>query len=91
MDVPEESIPPVLEFPVRLGVEAGEVFVSIENLLDLTSGSILELPLPEGDKVVLVLGETPVASARILSADGKYFLEISEIFSGEETSPGVRR
>ena len=91
MDVPEESIPPVLEFPVRLGVETGEVFVSIENLLDLTSGSILELPLPEGDKVVLVLGETPVAAARILSADGKYFLEIAEIFSGEETSPEVRR
>ena len=75
----------VTSLPVRLGVEIAEVLLSVEHLLELMPGAVLELPLPEGETVTLTLGETPVASARILSDAGKLFLEIVEIFSAEET------
>ncbi len=64
---------------VELTVEIGKLSLSLGDLLDLSSGTKLELELPEALPVTLRVDAVPVAAGRIVYEGGEPLVEITSI------------
>lgn len=86
--LPEESKPEKLDgnqlkllssVRVELSVEIGRLSLSLGDLLDLSSGTKLELELPEALPVTLRVDAVPVAVGRIVYDGEEPTVEITEV------------
>lgn len=75
---------------IALGVHVATVSLRIRDLLDLIPGSHLALPLELPQRVILMLGDAPVAEARVVNLENGHALEIVSMFD-EETSSELSR
>ena len=64
---------------VELSVEIGRLSLSLGDLLDLSSGTKLELELPEALPVTLRVDTVPVAMGRIVYEGEEPVVEIVEV------------
>lgn len=76
---------PLERLPVRIGIQIGELSLSLAQLLDLGPGSVFDIDLQENVPLVLTVDGTPFASGKIVSEGERLFLEIQEIFLSAET------
>ncbi len=74
----------LLDLELPLAVLLGRATLPIQDVLKLTSGSLIELDRAVGDPVDLLVHGTVVARGEIVSFRGNYAVKIRQIISRED-------
>lgn len=75
---------PLLKAKVPVQVVLGETVLSIEELSELASGSIIQLQNMAGEPVDLVVAGERMAKGEVVVIDENFGIRITEMISGEE-------
>lgn len=70
------------DVPVVLRARLGDVTLSIEELLNLKAGSLLQLGASLSDPVELWLNESLIAAGELVAVDDHFGVRITEIARG---------
>ena len=83
-----ETLPPMLDrlmdLELPVSVALGRAVLPIQDILKITSGSLIELDRDVGEHVELLVHGTVVARGEVVSIKGNYGLRIKEIISRQE-------
>ena len=83
-----EALPPMLDrlmdLELPVSVALGRAALPIQDILKITSGSLIELDRDVGEHVELLVHGTVVARGEVVSIKGNYGLRIKEIISRQE-------
>ena len=74
----------LMDLELPLAVTLGRAVLPIEDILKLTSGSLIELDRNVGEYVDLTVQGTIVARGEIVSVKGNYGIRIKEIISRQD-------
>lgn len=74
----------LLDLQLPLAVTLGQTTLPIHEILQLTSGSVVELDRQAGEYLDLSIHGTVVARGEIVSVKGNYGVRIKEIISPQE-------
>jgi flagellar motor switch protein FliN/FliY len=74
----------LMDLKLPMSVTLGKARLPIEDVLKLTSGSILELDREVGEYVDLTIHGTVVARGEIVSVKGNYGVRIKELISHQD-------
>ncbi|MBW2101030.1 MAG: flagellar motor switch protein FliN [Deltaproteobacteria bacterium] len=74
----------LLDIPLEMSIELGRTKMSIDELLHLGDGSVVELTALEREPVDILIGEKLIARGEVVIEDGKYGIRITEIMSRME-------
>ncbi len=79
------------QIPLRLSVEIGSVSRSMQDLLDLKQGAVIELDRPIDEPVDILANGTVVARGEVVNAGDHYGVRIIEIVDAEAAAPRKER
>ncbi|MBN2722538.1 MAG: flagellar motor switch protein FliN [Deltaproteobacteria bacterium] len=74
-----EALERLVDIPVEVTVELGRKKVTVEQLLSLKSGSILELAKVSGDPLDVVVGQRLIARGEAVVIGDRYGIRITEV------------
>jgi flagellar motor switch protein FliN len=74
----------IMDLDLPLSVALGRSTLQIQDILKLTSGSLIELDRRVGESVELLIHGTVVAKGEVVSVKGNYAIRIKEIISRTE-------
>ncbi len=74
----------ILSVPLEVTVEIGRTTKKIKEILDFTSGTILELDKQAGSQVDVFVNGKPIAKGDVVVVDDYYGVRITEISSNDE-------
>ena len=74
----------ILEIPLEIHIELGRRRMRISELLNLGSGSVLELDTPAGAPLSIYANETLVAQGEAVIVGERYGVRITDIVSPQE-------
>lgn len=74
----------LMDLELPLAVALGRAVLPIEDILKITSGSLIELDRSVGEYVDLMVHGTVVARGEIVSVKGNYGVRIKEIISRQD-------
>ena len=74
----------LMDLELPLSVALGRAVLPIQDILKMTSGSLIELDRGVGDYVDLMVHGTLVARGEIVSVKGNYGVRIKEIISRQD-------
>ena len=74
----------IMDIPLQLTVELGRTRMTIKELLRLGEGSLVELPVPAGDPLDILVNQKPIAKGEVVVANEKYGIRILSIISESE-------
>jgi flagellar motor switch protein FliN len=79
------------QIPLRLSVEIGSVSRTMQDLLDLKQGAVIELDRPIDEPVDILANGTVIARGEVVSAGDHYGVRITELVDAEATGPRRER
>ncbi len=79
-----ENLDLVLDIPVTLSMEIGRTKMRIKELLDLSSGSIVELQKMVDEPLDVLVNGTLVARGEAVVIDRKFGVRLTEVVSRQE-------
>lgn len=83
MSAHERAEPPAIEVlmrvPLRLTAQLGTCRLSVAQVLELGSGSIVELDRAAGDPVDLYLNDARIGCGEIVAVDDRFGIRIVEL------------
>ncbi len=74
----------LMDLELPLAVALGRAVLPIQDILKITSGSLIELDRSVGEYVDLMVNGTIVARGEIVSVKGNYGVRIKEIISRQD-------
>jgi len=74
----------ILDIPLQVTVELGRTKMTIKDLLRLGEGSVIELPVPAGDPLDILVNQKPIAKGEVVVVNEKYGVRILSIISEAE-------
>lgn len=77
----ETSLDVILDIPVTLSMEIGRSRISIENLLQLAKGSVVELDRMAGEPLDVLVNGTLVARGEVVVVNDKFGVRLSDVIS----------
>jgi len=80
----ETSLDVILDIPVTLSMEIGRSKISIENLLQLARGSVVELDRMAGEPLDVLVNGTLVAHGEVVVVNDKFGVRLSDVVSTSE-------
>ncbi len=80
----ETSLDVILDIPVTLSMEIGRSRISIENLLQLAKGSVVELDRMAGEPLDVLVNGTLVARGEVVVVNDKFGVRLSDVISPAE-------
>ncbi len=83
-EVASPNISLILDIPLQITVELGRTKMTIKELLRLGEGSIIELPVPAGDPLDILVNQKPIAKGEVVVVNEKYGIRILSIISEKE-------
>lgn len=81
---PRPSLAPLSEVPVTVEAVLGSASMTVDELLALGAGSVIEVDRRVGDPVDLVVGGRLLARGELVLIDGALGLTLTEIVRREE-------
>jgi len=72
------------DIPVEISVVLGETNISVEQLLKLGEGAIIELNRKVGEPVELYVNQRCVAKGEVVVVEGKIGITMTEILKAEK-------
>lgn len=80
----------VMDLPVEISVELGRTKLTLGELMELQSGSILELNARAGDPLNLVANGCLLARGEVVIANQRFGIRITDVVSPAERSRNLR-
>ena len=77
----------VIDVPLAVTLRFGQRHLTLREVLDLNTGSLLELDRQVEEPVDLVLGNRVIARGEVMIIDGNYGMRVTEVL---ETSTATR-
>lgn len=74
----------VMDVPVQLTVELGRSKMQIRHLVGLTYGAVIELDVPAGDPLDVVVNGTLVAQGEVVIVNDRYAIRLTDIVTPTE-------
>ena len=71
---------------LEVAVELGSATMTVDDLLRLAEGSVIELHKPVGEEVEMLVGGSPVAKGDVVVVDGGLGFRVSRMMSPDENS-----
>lgn len=81
--VPKPDLDLFMHIPLRLTAELGSATMSIAQLLELGTGSVLELDRPAGAPVDVLVNSHAVARGEIVAVDDNFGVRITGLVGRE--------
>jgi flagellar motor switch protein FliN/FliY len=79
----------ILDIPLDVTVELGRVRMLIKDVLELASGSIVELDRVAGEPVDLLVNGRLIAKGEVVVIEDNFGIRITEIISPAERVAGL--
>lgn len=79
------------QIPLRLSVEIGSVSRTMQDLLDLKQGTVIELDRPIDEPVDILANGTVIARGEVVNAGDHYGVRITEVVDAEAAAPRRER
>jgi flagellar motor switch protein FliN/FliY len=76
------SIDLLMDVPLRVTVELGRTRMSVRQVLELQSGSVVELDRMAGEAVDVMVNDRLMARGEVVVVDDKFGIRITEIVAG---------
>ena len=70
---------------LEVAVELGNATMTVDELLRLAEGSVIELNKPVGEEVDMIVGGSPVAKGDVVVVDGGLGFRVSRMMSPDES------
>ena len=80
----------LLDIPLQLSVELGRTKRSVKEILDLSSGSIIELDKLAGEPVDILVNNRLIAKGEVVVIDENFGVRITDILSKEDRLNNLR-
>jgi flagellar motor switch protein FliN/FliY len=80
----QTSLDVILDIPVTLSMEIGRSRISIENLLQLAKGSVVELDRMAGEPLDVFVNGTLVARGEVVVVNEKFGVRLCDVVSPAE-------
>ena len=80
----ETSLDVILDIPVTLSMEIGRSKISIQSLLQLARGSVVELDRMAGEPLDVLVNGTLVAHGEVVVVNDKFGVRLSDVVSPAE-------
>lgn len=74
----------ILDIPVQLSLEVGSTEQTVEQILALAQGSVIELNRKAGEPLDVKVNGTLVARGEVVESQGKYGIRIIDIAGGND-------
>ena len=74
----------ILDIPVQLSLEVGSTEQTIEQILALAQGSVIELNRKAGEPLDVKVNGTLIAHGEVVESQGKYGIRIIDVVSPSE-------
>ena len=74
----------ILDIPVQLSLEVGSTEQTVEQILALAQGSVIELNRKAGEPLDVKVNGTLIARGEVVESQGKYGIRVIEIAGGNE-------
>ena len=74
----------ILDIPLEMRVELGQVKMLVNDLLQLGQGSIIDLKKPVGDQLDIFVGNKLVARGEVVVVEEKFGIRVTDIISPAE-------
>jgi flagellar motor switch protein FliN len=79
------------QIPLRLSVEIGSVTRTMQDLLNMKQGAVIELDRPIDEPVEILANGTVIARGEVVNAGDHYGVRITEVVDAETTAPRKER
>ncbi|MBP7690424.1 MAG: flagellar motor switch protein FliN [Anaerolineales bacterium] len=76
------SLDLLMDVPLRVTVELGRTRMSVRQVLELQSGSVVELDRMAGEAVDVMVNDRLMARGEVVVVDDKFGIRITEIVAG---------
>lgn len=76
---------------LRVSVEVGSTSMTLSDLLTLSEGSVIELDRAATDLLDIYANGTLIAKGEIVSVDGRYGIQVSEVVAPDRGIAGFDR
>jgi flagellar motor switch protein FliN/FliY len=74
----------VMDVPVQITVELGRAKMQIRHLVALTYGAVIELDVPAGEQLDVVVNGTLVAQGEVVIVNDRYAIRLTDIVTPAE-------
>ena len=74
----------VMDVPVQITVELGRAKMQIRHLVALTYGAVIELDVPAGEPLDVVVNGTLVAQGEVVIVNDRYAIRLTDIVTPAE-------
>lgn len=80
----------ILDIPVTLSMEIGRTRVSIQDLLQLAKGSVVELDRVAGEPLDVLVNGTLVARGEVVVVNDKFGVRLNDVISPADRVQSIR-
>jgi flagellar motor switch protein FliN/FliY len=80
----ETKLDVILDIPVTLSMEIGRARITIQQLLQLAKGSVVELDRMAGDPLDVFVNGTLIARGEVVVVNDKFGVRLSDVISPAE-------
>jgi flagellar motor switch protein FliN/FliY len=74
---------------LEVAVELGSTTMTVDDLLRLAEGSVIELAKPVGEEVEMLVGGSPVAKGDVVVVEGVLGFRVSKMVISQDQDPGA--
>lgn len=81
----------VSDIPVRLSVEVGSTTLTLNKLLDLTEGSVVELDRQSHELLDIKANGTLIARGEVVTVNGRFGIRVVDVVAADAGIAGLER
>lgn len=79
------------DIPLRLSVEVGSTSLRLAELMDLNSGSVVELDRQANELLDILVNGTLVAKGEVVTVNGKFGIRVVDVVATDARLSGIER
>ena len=79
------------DIPLRLSVEVGSTSLRLAELMDLSSGSVVELDRQANELLDIMVNGTLVAKGEVVTVNGKFGIRVVDVVAADARLSGIER
>ena len=79
------------DIPLRLSVEVGSTSLRLAELMDLNSGSVVELDRQANELLDIMVNGTLVAKGEVVTVNGRFGIRVVDVVATDARTMGVER